>query len=159
MTTEELVLQINRNHRVRAEKIDGRIFVYNDTSHLLFTFDEKATNFLDFTFNDQLPSDSMGKASREYLSALIEEFLYTPIKERFPERKYYLCVFSKKEALERRGEYEAIWVNHIGNYHDGFHIDYGPKTAFTEETLNTIKESLPFITSAIDAMKIPVEDD
>lgn len=82
MTTEELVLQINRNHRVRAEKIDGRIFVYNDTSHLLFTFDEKATNFLDFTFNDQLPSDSMGKASREYITAQIEAYMDTPIEKR-----------------------------------------------------------------------------
>lgn len=36
-------------------------------------------------------------------------------------------------------------------------IDYGPKTAFTEETLNTIKESLPFIAPAIDVMKEPVE--
>ena len=94
-----------------------------------------------------------------YILGLVQELRKTPVKERFPERKYYLCVFPKKEALKRRGENEAIWVNHIGNYHDGFHIDYGPKTAFTEETLNTIKESLPFITSAIDAMKIPVEDD
>ena len=89
---------------------------------------------------------------------LVKELQDTPVKERFPERKYYLCVFPKKEALKQRGENEAIWVNHIGSFDDGFRIDYGPKTAFTEETLNTIKESLPFIALAIDAMKIPVED-
>ena len=58
----------------------------------------------------------------------------------------------------RSGESEAIWVNHIGSFHDGFRIDYGPKTAFTEETLNTIEESLPFIEPTIEAMKKPVED-
>lgn len=89
---------------------------------------------------------------------VVQRLIDTPVKERFPERKYYLCVFPKKEALKQRGENEAIWVNHIGSFDDGFRIDYGPKTAFTEETLNTIKESLPFIALAIDAMKIPVED-
>lgn len=90
---------------------------------------------------------------------VVQRLIDTPVKDRFPERKYYLCVFPKKEALKRRGESEAIWVNHIGSFDDGFRIDYGPKTAFTEEMLNTIKESLPFIASAIDTMKEPVEDE
>ena len=89
---------------------------------------------------------------------LVKELQDTPVKERFPERKYYLCVFPKKETLKRRGESGAIWVNHIRSFDVGFRIDYGPKTAFTEETLNTIKESLPFIAPSIDAMKIPVEE-
>lgn len=102
---------------------------------------------------------SLGSVDLFYILGLVQELRKTPVKDRFPERKYYLCVLSKKEALKkRRGESEAIWVNHIGSFDDGFRIDYGPKTAFTEETLNIIKESLPFIASAIDAMKIPVED-
>lgn len=90
---------------------------------------------------------------------LVKELQDTPVKDRFPERKYYLCVFPKKEALKRRGESEGVWVNQIGSFDDGFRIDYGPKTAFTEETLNIIKESLPFIAPAIDAMKVEVKDD
>ena len=90
---------------------------------------------------------------------LVKELQDTPVKDRFPERKYYLCVFPKKEALKRRVESEGVWVNQIGSFDDGFRIDYGPKTAFTEETLNTIKESLPFIAPAIDAMKVEVKDD
>lgn len=159
MKINELVEKINEHDGMRAKEVDKGIVIGTPNNMGIFSIPEDATNFMEIDTWATSNSLYWSKSNREYLSALIEKFLHTPIKERFPERKYYLCVFSKKEALERRGENEAIWVNHIGNYHDGFHIDYGPKTAFTEETLNTIKESLPFITSAIDAMKIPVEDD
>lgn len=103
-------------------------------------------------------ADSMGTVDLFYILGLVQELRKTPVKDRFPEKKYYLCVFPKKKALEWSGESEAIWVNHIESFDDGFHIEYGPKTAFTEETLNTIEESLPFIAPTIEAMKEPVED-
>lgn len=153
MTTEELVLQINRDHRVWAEKIDGRIFVYNDTSHLLFTFDEKATDFLDFTFNDQVPADSMGKPSRGYVAAQIEEYLQTPIEERKSEKKYYL--------LARAGSIwpymKARYVTRITTQVDSAAFDYGNKpTVFTEKELSTIKKFDPVLAPAIELMKVPV---
>ena len=157
MKIKEFIEKINEHDGMRAEDVEKGIVI--STPNGIFSIPEDATNFIEI--DTWVTSNSLywNKADREYLSALIEELLYTPIKERFPERKYYLCVFSKKEALERRGESEAIWVNHIGSSDDCFRIDYGPKTAFTEETLNNIKKSLPFIASAIDAMKKPVEDD
>lgn len=152
MTTEELVLQINRNHRVRAEKIDGRIFVYNDTIHLLFTFDEKATNFLDFTFNDQLPSDSMGKTSREYVAAQIEEYLQTPIEERNPQ-KYYLCASKEK----------GLYVHNVRvmdyPYDKSFSFEFGPKAEFSERSLRDLVKAVPNVAPALEAMKEPVEED
>lgn len=156
MKIKEFIEEVNEHDGMRAEEVDKVIVI--STPMGIFSIPKDATNFIEI--DTWVTSNSLywSKSNREYLSALIEKFLHTPVKERFPERKYYLCVFPKKEALKWRGESEAIWVNHIGNFDDGFHIDYGPKTAFTEKTLNTIKESLPFIALAIDAMKIPVED-
>jgi hypothetical protein len=156
MKIDEFIEQVNEHDGMRAEDAEKGIVI--STPNGIFSIPEDATNFIEI--DTWVTSNSLywNKADREYLSALIEEFLHTPVEKRFPERKYYLRVFPKKEALKRRGESEAIWVNHIGSFDDGFRIDYGPKTAFTEETLHTIKESLPFIASAIDAMKIPVED-
>ena len=159
MKIDEFIKKVNRNDRMEAEEVDGVITIYNDSDHEVIDIPNGATNLLEINFIESYSRYNFGKPSREYLSALIEEFLHTPVKDRFPEKKYYLCVFPKKEALEWREESEAIWVNHIGSFDDGFRIDYGPKTAFTEGTLNTIKESLPFIAPAIDAMKEPVEDD
>lgn len=158
MKINELVEKINEHDGMRAKEVDKGVVIGTPNNMGIFSIPEDATNFIEIDTWATSNSLYWKKADREYLSALIEEFLHTPVKERFPERKYYLCVFPKKEALKQRGESEAIWVNQIGNFDDGFRIDYGPKTAFTEKTLNTIKESLPFIALAIDAMKIPVED-
>ena len=157
MTTEELVLQINRNHRVRAEKIDGRIFVYNDTSHLLFTFDEKATNFLDFTFNDQLPSDSMAQPSREYVAAQIEEYLQTPIKERFPEKKYHLVV--NPDALKVYGNETLKYVSGLSLGNDHLTFWFGAPATYSEGELEDLKQICPRLAPAINEMKEPVEGD
>lgn len=159
MKIKEFIEKINEHDGMRAKDVEKGIVIGTPNNMGIFSIPEDATNFIEIDTWATSNSLYWNKADREYLSALIEEFLHTPIEERFPERKYYLCVFPKKEALEWRGESEAIWVNHIGSFDDGFRIDYGPKTAFTEETLNSIKKSLPFIASAIDAIKIPVEDD
>lgn len=152
MTTEELVLQINRNHRVRAEKIDGRIFVYNDTSHLLFTFDEKATNFLDFTFNDQLPSDSMGKASREYITAQIEEYLQTPIEKRKSEKKYAIAWASDDDGTanylcKRYGDW-CICKRRNGGFPNG--------ALFTQKELDDLKKCNFALIDVLDKLKTRV---
>jgi hypothetical protein len=159
MKINELVKKVNKHDGMRAKDVEKGIVIGTPNNMGIFSIPEDATNFIEIDTWATSNSLYWKKADREYLSALIEEFLHTPVKERFPERKYYLCVFPKEEVLEWRGESEAIWVNHIGSFDDGFRIDYGPKTAFTEETLNTIKGSLPFIAPTIDAMKIPVEDE
>lgn len=159
MTTEELIERLNQNKRVRADNIDGIIILYNDSEHPLMSFNTQATNFLDFTFNDQLPSDSMGKASREYVAAQIEEYLQTPIEQRKSEKKYYL--------LARSGSIwpymKARYVTRITTQVDSAAFDYGKNpTVFTEKELSTIKRIDPVLAPAIELMKVPVpakEDD
>ncbi|NMV48552.1 hypothetical protein FOL79_02820 [Lactobacillus reuteri] len=158
MKIKEFIEKVNEHDGMMAKEVDKEIIIGTPNNMGIFSIPEDATNFIEIYMWAVNNSMYWKKADREYLSTLIEEFLHTPVKERFPEKKYYLCVFPKKEALEWSGESEAIWVNHIESFDDGFRIDYGPKTAFTEETLNTIEESLPFIAPTIEAMKKPVED-
>lgn len=160
MKIDEFIEQVNKVAYAKYE--DGVIDIYEGLERApmrnWFLCIDPSEQSLNDT-KDWESVGSLGSVDLFYILGLVQELRKTPVKDRFPEKKYYLCVLPKKETLERRGESEGIWVNHIGSFDDGFRIDYGPKTAFTEETLNTIKESLPFITSAIDAMKIPVEDD
>ena len=152
MTTEELVERLNENERVHADNICGIIILRNDSEHVLMSFNTQATSFLDFTFNDQLPSDNMGKASREYVADQIEEYLQTPIEERNPQ-KYYLCASKEKE----------LYVHNVSvrdyPYDKSFSFEFGPKTEFSEHSLRELVKAVPNIAPALEAMKEPVEDD
>lgn len=89
MKIDEFIEKVNRNDRMEAEEIDGVITIYNDSDHEVIDIPNGATNLLEINFIESYYSRySFGKPSREYLSALIEEFLHTPINERFPEKKY-----------------------------------------------------------------------
>ncbi len=162
MKVDDLVQKINVRTGFKAIKERDYIEIRTDYDDDLMEIKNNAESIDDsgilYRYLDEC-GDGCRKLSRFYaLLNLINEFVNTPVKDRFPERKYYLCVFPKKEALKQRGESEGVWVNQIGSFDDGFRIDYGPKTAFTEETLNTIKESLPFIAPAIDTMKVEAKD-
>ncbi|MGK4125667.1 hypothetical protein [Limosilactobacillus vaginalis] len=88
MKIDEFIEKVNRNDRMEAEEIDGVITIYNDSDHEVIDIPNGATNLLEIDFIESYSRYNFGKPSREYLSALIEEFLHTPIKERFPEKKY-----------------------------------------------------------------------
>lgn len=88
MRINEFIKKVNRNDRMEAEEVDGVITIYNDSDHEVIDIPNGATNLLEIDFIESYSRYSFGKPSREYLSALIEEFLHTPIKERFPEKKY-----------------------------------------------------------------------
>lgn len=163
MTTDELIKRLNKNERIKAESDAkgivvyndsgaGGIVVYNDSGNVLLAIPFEATNFLEIVFNDQRPADSMGKASREYITAQIEEYLQTPIEERNPQ-KYYLCASKEKE----------LYVHNVSvrdyPYDKSFSFEFGPKTEFSEHSLRELVKAVPNIAPALEAMKEPVEDD
>lgn len=157
MTTEELVERLNQNQRIHADNEDGDIAVCNDTGHVLFMFSDKATSFLDFTFNDQLPSDSMGKTSREYVAAQIEEYLQTPIEKRKPEKKYNL--YLGLIAGTRDTEY---WLMKPAFPNDTTPFQLArdrknPRTIWTEDEVDKLKWQLPVMKEAIEKMKVPAD--
>lgn len=155
MTTDELIKRLNNNERIKAESDAKGIVVYNDSGNVLLAIPFEATNFLEIVFNDQLPADSMGKTSREYVAAQIEEYLQTPIEQRKLEKKYYL--------LARSGDswpyMKARYVTRITTQADRAAFDYGNNPiVFTEKELSTIKRIDPVLAPAIELMKVPAEE-
>ena len=151
MKTNELIKRINQNRRMFAEFDDGTISICDDAGKLLLEIPSEATNWLEIYGMINNFYDCFGKRSREYLSALIEEFLETPLKERFPEKKYRLRWLNDMDGDPNYADYSHgiwFWKTHKVN----------AKT-YTEKELQQLKINNPRFASAIDVMKEPVEDD
>lgn len=95
--------------------------------------------------NLELPADVKAQ-----LSGIIGKFLRTPIKERFPEKKYRL-------VAKRETSFHPKYVSNIITGFDEFVFDLSEdeKEAriFSEKELNQIKRREPSLAPAIDAMK------
>lgn len=80
---------------------------------------------------------------------VIQRLLDTPVKERFPEKKYVLTWLPDDESKHNYLRYDGyIW---------GVDDDY-ENSQFTESELEKIKHDNPRLAPAIDAMKEPAED-
>lgn len=154
MTTDELIKRLNKSERIKAESDAKGIVVYNDSGNALLAIPFEATNFLEIVFNDQLPADSMGKASREYVAAQIEEYLQTPIDKRQSEKKYALAWDGDDNGKSN------YFVKHNGGWFlVNKRSDQLPDEAlFTQSELDRIKWDAPWLSGAIDAMKVPVKE-
>ena len=153
MKIKEFIEKVNENERMEAEEVDGVIAIYNDSDLAVVEIPCDATNLLEIKFVENYYLYSFGKSSREYLSALIEEFLHTSIKERFPEKKYRLRWIDDKLGKTFLG-FNNQWT-------EKFWSTYGVPTSntiFTESELEQLKKDNPRFAPAIDAMKEPAED-
>ena len=88
---------------------------------------------------------------------VIQRLLDTPVKERFPEKKYRLV--ANPNSLEQTGTYATKYVAYIQDGMDCFSFVYGGPTVFSEKELKQIEELHPNIAPAIDTMKEEVKDD
>lgn len=89
MKINELVKEVNSYFlNLKAIRRDDGVLIISGNDDALLLVPEKATNFMEVYFCIDNQGMYFTKANREKLSALIEEFLHTPIKERFPEKKY-----------------------------------------------------------------------
>lgn len=163
MKIKEFIEKVNENERMEAEEVDGVIAIYNDSDLAVVEIPCDATNLLEIKFVENYYLYSFGKSSREYLSALIEEFLHTSIKERFPEKKYRLRWIDDSDCSKNyiglhrpTVNYPIIdWYitsttdNKLNNYHE----------LWTESELEQLKKDNPRLAPAIDAMKEEVKDD
>lgn len=93
MKTNELIIHINQNRRMFAEFDNGTISICDDAGKLLLEIPSEATNWLEIYGMINNFYDCFGKRSREYLSALIDEYLQTPLEERFPRYRIRLHGF------------------------------------------------------------------
>ena len=65
----------------------------SDSDHEVIDIPNGATNLLEINFIESYSRYNFGKPSREYLSALIDEYLQTPLEERFPRYRIRLHGF------------------------------------------------------------------
>lgn len=104
--------------------------------------------------NLELPADVKAQIGR-----IIGKFLRTPIKERFPEKKYRLRWLDSTDPFLRATTYLGRVVdNELGNYYWSTFPDYSAEL-FTEDQLKKMKRGNPKLAPAIDAMKEEVKDD
>lgn len=161
MTTDELIERLNKNIYIDAELDDGEIEVADGSGDSFFVIPINATNFLEIIFVES-PADVLNKVASEYVAAQIEEYLQTPIEKRKSGKRYLLFWDNDGDGTS----------NCLAKGNDGWGIvkidklvpgKLGPKSCeFTEFELDQIKQDVPWLSEAIDSMKVPVpakEDD
>ena len=121
--------------------------VYKSRTIVNVPYDAK--NMFDCLFKNQdLEVPAYIKAQ---LTRIINKFLRTPIKDRFPEKKYRLRWLNDMDGDPNYADYSHgtwFWKTHKVN----------AKT-YTEKELQQLKINNPRFAPAIDVMKEPVEDD
>lgn len=128
MKINEFIGKVNYDCEVVAKCGDSSIGVYDNESNLLFRIPLDATNFLEIDWSVMCADDSLSRKFSKHLSALIEEFLHTPVKERFPEKKYHLVAIPG--SFELTGTYPTKYVARIKESMDSFSFVYGEPTIF-----------------------------
>ena len=121
--------------------------VYKSRTIVNVPYDAK--NMFDCLFKNQdLEVPAYIKAQ---LTGIINKFLRTPIKDRFPEKKYRLRWLNDMDGDPNYADYSHgtwFWKTHKVN----------AKT-YTEKELQQLKINNPRFAPAIDVLKEPVEDD
>lgn len=152
MKINELVKEVNSYFlNLKAIKRDDGVLIISGNDDALLLVPEKATNFMEVYFCVDNQGMYFTKANRERLSALIEEFLETPIKDRFSEKKYRLRWIDEDDGDRNYLVITSGW--YLTNIIDD------KKAVFTESELEQLKRDAPRLAPAIDAMKEPMEDD
>lgn len=146
MKIKEAVNRIESTSKsIFAWEREGYIHIAFNTFTVLVVPYEAKTMF-DCHFvnpNLELPADVKAQ-----ISGIIGKFLRTPIKERFPEKKY---------RLRWINDDESGFPNYLCRNQDGEWWFTGT-TYFTESELEQLKKDNPRLAPAIDAMKEPAED-
>lgn len=157
MKIKEFIEKVNEHDGMRAKKVDKKIVIGTPNNMGILSIPEDATNFIEIDTWATSNSLYWKKADREYLSALIEEFLYTPVKERFSEKKYHLVV--NPDARKVYGNEALTYVSGLSLGNDHLTFWFGAPATYSEGELEDLKQICLRLAPAINAMKEPVEDD
>ena len=138
---------------------DKRLNVYQYPKSLWVTYNSRtfvkvplnAKTIFDCRINDELGELTDG--IKITVSNKINKFLRTPIKERFPEKKYRL-----RWINDRDGHKNCLIINSDGVWEIVNYVDNSSAAGiFTESALEQLKKDNPRFAPAIDAMKKLVE--
>lgn len=158
MKIKEAVDIINSTTTVKANHCYSDIFVCSKWASLdkcfLMIHDHTKTwggvTLVSSAIYDVIPEDLAR------VMDVVQRLLDTPVKERFPEKKYRLV--ANPNSLEQAGTYATKYVECIQDSMDSFSFAYGGPTVFSEKELKQIEELHPRIAPAIEAMKEDVDD-
>lgn len=154
MKIYELIKCINATTTVSAKHSGSEIVFYGPGEHLYATdyflsvpVDARVWDTIEFypdNLDDVIPQDLA--RTMDFVQRLID----TPIKERYPEKKYRL-----RWVADKNGDSNYLALSddtwNLFNYER-----YG--STFTEKQLQQLKINNPKLAPAIDAMKEPVEE-
>lgn len=147
----------------RIESTSKSIFAWEHEGYIHITFNTftilvvpyEAKTMFDCHFvnpNLELPADVKAQ-----ISGIIGKFLRTPIKERYPDKKYCLRWIDDDAGESFLGLYGKT-----EGHSDPFWFLFGEPNLdaiFTESELEQLKKDNPDLAPAIDAMKEEVKDD
>lgn len=154
MEIKEFIEKVNEHDGMQAKKVYERIVIGTPNNMGIFSIPEDATNFIEIDTWATSNSLYWKKADREYLSTLIEGFLHTPVRERFPESKYTVQVLA---------DYDESFLN-VGK-DDGFaffkdEVEAGSvQTQFTQAEIDELKQRDDLAIDWNKAIIEPVEGD
>lgn len=147
----------------KAIKIYESRQTYNDEEpgcdySFMTLFPDKDDLAFDFNSDDIVLGD-ISFRNLAILFGLVQQLRDTPVKERFPEKKYRLRWLDSTDPFLRATTYLGRVVdNELGNYYWSTFPDYSAEL-FTEDQLKKMKRGNPKLAPAIDAMKEEVKDD
>lgn len=115
--------------------------VYEDESSI-----EIKKGFMSFTYGKYIDPSS----DTAQLFTLLDKYYQTPVKDRFPEKKYRLVV---KREPSFHPKYVSNIITELSELGFDLSIDEKEARIFSEKELNQIKKREPSLAPAIDAMK------
>ncbi len=155
MKIKEAIKIINSTKMVRASLGKEEIYFYADgvdRSDYFLVMPQKANNW-DNVEEDFEALYSITPKDLARVMDVIQQLLDTPVKERFPEKKYCLRWFDDDAGKTFLGFCES-WGQKYWSLFD----TQTSSTIFTESELEQFKRENPKLAPAIDAMKEPAED-
>lgn len=157
MKVDDLVQKINIRTDFKAIKRRDYIEIRTDYGDDLIEINNNAESIDDsgilYRYLDEC-GDGCRKLSSFYaLLNLISEFVNTPVKERFPEKKYILKVTRYYTGPIP----ETHYITGFESCADYSKVKYGSKKEFTQTELENIERNDPSLKPFIEATKEIVE--
>lgn len=157
MKIKEAVNIINSTKTARASLGKWEIYFYAegvDRSDYFLMMPQKVNNWDDVDEDfEALYSTTLKDLAR--VMDVIQRLLDTPVKERFPEKKYRLVVKRENPFCPK---YVSNIITELNGIGFDLSIDEKEARIFSEKELSQIKGREPSLAPAIDAMKEPAED-
>ncbi|MCR1878950.1 hypothetical protein [Limosilactobacillus reuteri] len=155
MKIKEALNFINSTKTARASLGKEKIYFYADgvdRSDYFLVMPQKANNWDNVEEDFEALCSTTPKDLARVMD-VIQRLLDTPVKERFPEKKYCLRWFDDDAGKTFLGFCES-WGQKCWSLFD----TQTSSTIFTESELEQFKRENPKLAPAIDAMKEPAED-